>query len=72
MNYATFYTTSNRVVIIIIIIIIIIIVINLIGSHRRLGVSVLEVNASDWPISRGPSAPEQTEQILVFRVGDEF
>lgn len=57
MNYATFYTTSNRVVIIIIIIIII----NLLGSHWLLGVSVLEVKDSDWVASQGPSVVEQTE-----------
>lgn len=57
MNYATFYTTSNRVVIIIIIIIII----NLLGSHWLLGVSVLEVKDSDLVASQGPSVVEQTE-----------
>lgn len=48
LNYATFYTTSNRAVSIIIII-----MINLLGSHWFLSVSVLEVKLCDWSASQG-------------------
>lgn len=56
MNYATFYTTSNR-----IIIIIIIISINLLGSHWLLSVSVLEVKVSDWLRVKDHRFLKQTE-----------